>query len=96
MTKYLSEIVGQEPVKTRLAIYRDSYKKDGILPFLMFVASRGGGKTKLVREFRKTLVRTDGSKPPLLEVNCASIKSAEAFFNQIYHVISNFLICSMQ
>ena len=51
----------------------------------MIVANKGGGKTKLVREFRKTLVRADGSKPPLIEVNCASIKSAEGFFNQIYH-----------
>ena len=85
MTKYLSEIIGQESVKTRLAIYRDSFKRDNILPFILAVSARGCGKSKLVREFRKTLVRQDGSKPPLIEVNCASIKSAEGFFNQIYH-----------
>ncbi len=85
MTQYLDNVIGQSSVKTRLQIYADSYKKDGILPFIMIVANKGGGKTKLVREFRKTLVRADGSKPPLIEVNCASIKSAEGFFNQIYH-----------
>lgn len=84
MTKYLNEIVGQEAVKTRLAIYKDSYKTNGILPFLCFVGGRGAGKTKLIREFRKTLVREDGSRPPVLEVNCASIKSMGAFFEQIY------------
>ena len=85
MTQYLDNIVGQSSVKTRFAIYRDSYKRDGVLPFIIVTSSRGSGKSKLVREFRKTLVRQDGSKPPLIEVNCASIKSAEGFFNQLYH-----------
>ena len=85
--KYLDNIIGQQSVKARLEIYKDSYKKDGILPFLLFVSQRGGGKTKLIREFRKTLVREDGTRPPILEVNCATINSASAFFNQIYDKI---------
>lgn len=84
MTKYLSEIVGQEAVKTRLSIYKQSYEKNGILPFLLFVGCRGSGKSKIVREFRKTLTRADGSRPPILEVNCATISNAGQFFSQVY------------
>jgi Holliday junction resolvasome RuvABC ATP-dependent DNA helicase subunit len=81
---YLDNIIGQQAVKTRLAIYRESYKKDSVLPFLLVVGCRGGGKTKLIREFRKSLVREDGSRPPILEINCATINSASAFFDQVY------------
>lgn len=83
-TPYLENIIGQEAVKSRLKIYSDAYSHTGRLPFLMLSASRGGGKTKIVREFRKTLVRPDGTAPPLLEVNSATVKSADAFFEQIY------------
>lgn len=82
---YLQEIIGQQSVKTRLQIYRESYKKNGILPFLLVVSSRGSGKTKLVREFRKTLERENGTRPPILEVNCATINNAGQFFSQIYN-----------
>jgi Holliday junction resolvasome RuvABC ATP-dependent DNA helicase subunit len=82
---YLDNIIGQQAAKTRLKIYSESYKTNGILPFLLVVSARGCGKTKLVREFRKNLVREDGSRPPMLEMNCATISNAGQFFSQIYH-----------
>jgi Holliday junction DNA helicase RuvB len=82
--QYLQNIIGQENVKTRLGIYGKSYKKSGVLPFLLVISARGYGKTKLIREFRKTLEREDGSRPPILEVNASTIKSADQFLLQVF------------
>lgn len=83
---YLPNIIGQQEVKTRLSIYKGSFKVSGKLPFLLFTGARGDGKTKTIREFRKTLEDKNGDTPPILEVNGASIKNAENFFLQIYPV----------
>lgn len=88
---YLSQIVGQESVKSRLEIYTNSFVKTGQLPFLLFKAAKGSGKTKVIREFRKTLIHPNGNGQaiPILEVNCATIKDPEAFFNTIYPMWTN-------
>lgn len=83
---YLSDLVGQSEVKKRLLIYKKSFEKKNQLPFILFSASRGAGKTKFIREFRQTLRKSDGCTPPIMEVNGAAIKSADSFFDQIYPV----------
>ena len=85
-TDYLTDIIGQKAIKARLNIYKNSYQMNGVIPFILMEGSRGGGKTKLTRDFRETLVRPDGTTPPMLEVNGASIKSADSFFEQIFPV----------
>lgn len=87
--KLFRNVVGQDSVKSLLSLYIDSYKETGRLPFLNFVASKGFGKSFIVREFRENLRRKDGTRPPILEVNCASIKNTASFFDQIYPVWVN-------
>ena len=81
---FLEEIIGQDSIKSRLKIYSDSYSKTGELPFAIFCGTRGGGKTKLAREFRKTLVHPEFGRPKILEVNAATVRNVESFFDHIY------------
>lgn len=78
------EIVGQKSAKATLQLYIDAYKETCRLPHLLLVSQRGGGKSFLVRKFREQLRRPDGSKPPILELNCATIKNAKTFFDFVY------------
>lgn len=82
-------IIGQNNVKSLLSLYIDAYKETERLPNLIFKASKGSGKSHIVRKFREGLRRKDGTKPPILEVNCATIKNARQFFEQIYPVWTN-------
>ena len=77
-------IIGQNSVKSTLSLYIDAFKETGRLPFINFTAEKGGGKSNLARAFRHGLRRPDGSKPPILEVNSATIKDANQFFEQVY------------
>lgn len=85
----MKEIIGQHQAKAKLSVFSQAYSSSGRLPFLMFEGERGGGKTKLVREFRRSLVRPDGSTPPIIEINAASIKSMNVFANQVYPIWRN-------
>lgn len=89
MSEYLPHIIGQQTIKNRLRVYKESYSKNGRLPMIFLEGPRGNGKTKILREFRKTLVRPDGTTPPLMEVNSASIKKPDQFFEQIFPKASN-------
>jgi Holliday junction resolvasome RuvABC ATP-dependent DNA helicase subunit len=89
MTNTFEDIIGQESVKTTLQLYIDAYKQEGRLPFLNFVAARGCGKSAIVRKFREGLRRPDGTRPPILELNCATIKNKAAFFENVYPVWVN-------
>lgn len=80
------DAIGQESVKKTLSIYIDAYKKTDRLPFINLTTGKGGGKTFFARKFREALRRSDGAKPPMLEVNGKTIKNAGSFFEQIYPV----------
>jgi Holliday junction resolvasome RuvABC ATP-dependent DNA helicase subunit len=82
-------IIGQSNVKSLLSLYIEAYKETERLPFINFVGAKGTGKSFVVRKFREGLRRRDGKKPPILEVNCATIKNAGQFFEQIYPVWVN-------
>ena len=81
---YLPEIIGQDSVKQKLAMYKLSYQGGEKLPFLLFTGSRGSGKSNLARQFRQTLVDKNGNTPPILEVNASAIRSVDSFYEQIY------------
>lgn len=88
-TKAFDGLIGQESVKKRLSIYLATYKQSGSIPFFNFIAGAGFGKTQFCRTFRENMERPKGGRPPLLEVNAASIKNAKAFFEHIYPDWSN-------
>lgn len=81
---YFPEVVGQDPVKTELSMYVDNYKKTGTSPFVNLTAQKGGGKTFMMKQFRKKLVNPRGETPPLQEVNASSIKNVQQFFDHVY------------
>ena len=80
------EIIGQDSAKGTLSLYIDAYKETERLPFLNFVAAKGCGKSHIVRKFREGLRRKDGKRPPILEINCATIHNAKRFFDNVYPV----------
>lgn len=71
-------LIGQDSLKSRLNFYLEAYKATGLTPFLMFNGAKGLGKTEFAKEFAKNL------KKPLLEINCATIKNNQQFFEQIF------------
>jgi Holliday junction resolvasome RuvABC ATP-dependent DNA helicase subunit len=78
------ECVGQESVKQSLSLYIDAYQKTNRLPFINLTTQKGGGKTFFARKFREALKRSDGTRPPMLEINGKTIKNARSFFEQVY------------
>ena len=86
MRNEFEDVVGQESAKATPELYIDAYKETERLPFINLVSQKGAGKSFLVRKFREGLRRKDGSRPPILEVNSATIKSAKQFFEQVYNV----------
>ena len=77
-------IIGQPKAKRKLDFYIDSYEKAGLIPNMMFTASKGCGKTLMAKALAKELIKEDEEKPKkYLEVNCASIKNTKAFFDEL-------------
>jgi Holliday junction resolvasome RuvABC ATP-dependent DNA helicase subunit len=79
-----AECIGQDSVKQSLSLYIDAYQKTNRLPFINLTTQKGGGKTFFARKFREALKRSDGSRPPMLEINGKTIKNARSFFEQVY------------
>mgnify|MGYP001571189754 FL=1 len=86
INKAFQDAIGQESVKRTLSVFIDSYKKTDRLPFLNLTTQKGGGKTFFARKFREALRRSDGSKPPMLEINGKTIRNARSFFEQVYPI----------
>jgi Holliday junction DNA helicase RuvB len=77
-------IIGQPQAKRKLDFYIDSYEKAGLIPNMMFTASKGCGKTLIAKALAKELVKSGEDKPKkYCEVNCASIKNTKAFFDEL-------------
>lgn len=72
------KLIGQESLKSRLNFYLEAHAATGVTPFLMFNGAKGLGKTEFAKQFAKNL------KKPLLEINCATIKNNQQFFEQIF------------
>ena len=89
MTNTFEDIIGQPSTKATLQLYIDAYSQTGRLPSLLLVAQKGAGKSHIARKFRAGLRRPDGTRPPILELNCATIKNKTAFFENVYPVWTN-------
>ena len=77
-------LVGQENVKKKLNFYLKAVNKTGVSPFLGFFGAKGLGKTEFANGYARNLKNQDGSKRPLLELNCSTIKNNDSFFDQIF------------
>jgi Holliday junction resolvasome RuvABC ATP-dependent DNA helicase subunit len=102
MNKILSElklfngIIGQTNAKRKLEFYIDSYLTTRWMPNIIFIGSKGNGKTTLAKEAAKGLVKFDENgkvemnettgKPKrksFVEINCSTIKNVKQFINSI-------------
>ncbi len=84
------DIIGQESVKKQLEFFLLGYNETSVVNHLMFTAPKGCGKTTLAKAFGRNLVPRGMDKhKPLLEVNCATIRTLRQFFNSV--VIPNLI-----
>jgi len=77
-------LIGQAEVKSQLQFYSEAQAKTGIAPFLMLSGAKGLGKTEFAKAYANTLKNEDGTKRTFIEINCSTIKNANAFFEQIF------------
>jgi len=84
ITTMFNNLIGQDEVKRQLSFFSKAQNKTGIAPFLMMSGAKGLGKTEFAKEYAANLKNKDGSKRPFLEINCSTIKNANAFFEQIF------------
>ena len=77
-------LIGQDEVKRQLSFYAKAQNSTGVAPFLMLSGAKGLGKTEFAKEYASNLKNKDGSQRPFLEINCSTIKNANAFFEQIF------------
>ena len=85
------DIIGQESVRKQLEFFIKGYNATGkVANSLMFTAPKGCGKTTLAKAFGRNLVPEGMTKhKPLLEINCATIRTLRQFFNSV--VIPNLI-----
>ena len=83
-TTMFKNLIGQDQVKSQLEFFAQAQNKTGVAPFLMMSGAKGLGKTEFAKEYASDLKNKDGSKRPFLEINCSTIKNANAFFEQIF------------
>lgn len=79
-----NHLVGQTNVKKKLSFYLDAFEATEISPFLGFFGAKGLGKTEFANAYARNLTNINGSKRPLLELNCSTIKNNDSFFEQIF------------
>jgi Holliday junction resolvasome RuvABC ATP-dependent DNA helicase subunit len=76
-------LLGQDKLKNKLNFYINNQQKTGYLPFLMFHASRGSGKTTAARVLARNLKNHDDSKRRAIELNGVSLQSVSKFVDEI-------------
>lgn len=76
--QYFKSLIGQAHLKSTLGFFIEGSKRGGAVPPILLTGAKGLGKTEFARNFAKELKR------PFLEINCATIKNAEQFFEQIF------------
>ena len=84
-TTRFPDIIGQDTAKRALNFHLNGHDRTNVLPHLLFVAQKGGGKTTLAKATARKLMSVDDPKKPkpFLELNCSTIKNVKQFFNQI-------------
>jgi Holliday junction resolvasome RuvABC ATP-dependent DNA helicase subunit len=80
---YFNDLIGQTSLKKKLSFYLNASKHSDHLPFLCFVGAKGLGKTEFAKTFAKEL-KTIKNREHWCEVNCATLKNNNAFFEEFY------------
>lgn len=83
-TTTFDKLIGQDEVKSQLSFFAKAQNINGVSPFLMLSGAKGLGKTEFAKAYAAQLVNHDKSRRPFLEVNCSTIRNANAFFEQIF------------
>lgn len=78
-----NEIIGQPRLKSRLNFYIHGQRNDGFLPFTLFQAQKGYGKTHAARVLARGLTNRDASPRKAIEVNASSIGGISDFIDSI-------------
>ena len=73
-----AEMIGQDKVKRKLNFYSRGNQTRGFIPAILLNGAKGIGKTEFAKQFGKSL------KKPFIELNCASIKNEETFFEGLF------------
>lgn len=84
MAGYFDGLVGQDNLKRKLGFYLDAFKATSRMPFLQFAGSKGFGKSAFARKVAQNMTNKDGSKRPLLEINCSVLKNTRAFVENVF------------
>lgn len=84
MAEYFDGLIGQESLKRKLGFYLDAFKSTQRMPFLQFAGAKGYGKSAFARKVAQNVTNQDGSKRPLLEINCSVLKNMRSFFEGVY------------
>jgi Holliday junction resolvasome RuvABC ATP-dependent DNA helicase subunit len=79
----MTEIIGQEKLKSKLQFYIDGFTNSGIFPNSIFIAPKGTGKTHTARILGKVL-KTINPNKKFIEVNSASLRSVCEFVDQLF------------
>lgn len=81
---YFEGLIGQTGLKRKLSFYLDAFAATRRMPFLLFAGAKGLGKTMFAKTLSKHITDEDGTKRPLLELNCSVIRNNEIFFENIF------------
>lgn len=74
-----SDFLGQSRLKARLNFYISNQHKNGFLPFTLFQARKGSGKTTAARALARNLINFDKTPRKALEINGSCIGSVREF-----------------
>ncbi|MEK6878965.1 MAG: AAA family ATPase [Nanoarchaeota archaeon] len=81
---YIGEsFVGQKNLKNRLNFYLHNQRQDGFLPFTLFQAPKGSGKTHCARALARNLLNLDKTKRRAIEISGATLDSVPGFVESI-------------
>lgn len=78
----LTDLIGQNKVKSRLNFYARLHGAGYTVPAIMLNAAKGLGKTEFARQFHNTIKKDDEHK--FFEINCGTIRNADDFFEQVF------------
>lgn len=83
MSKYISNIIGQENIKKALDFYIENQRITGICPNMLLTSKRGDGKTTIARSIANNLIDPNGNRKTFIEVNAAEIKNVTQLVDNI-------------
>lgn len=84
---FFPDVVGQNKVKRQLAFYLTSFLSTQVLPHLLIIGPKGGGKTLISTLVAKNLRVPDmaNSVKPMLKINCATIRKLESLVSNVFN-----------